>query len=72
MAKIGTKTVISEDGRETANVTSQKRCSMHGCTGVRLRCVWPDKHHTWPCTKGMHVVSNTVMRIGAKKETHDD
>ena len=32
---------------------STRRCSMHGCTGIRVRVKWPDGHSTWPCSKGI-------------------
>ena len=29
------------------------RCTLEGCTGLRLATRWPDGRITFPCTKGM-------------------
>ena len=30
-----------------------KRCALDGCTGARVRVVWPDGQVRWLCTKGL-------------------
>lgn len=32
---------------------STRKCTMHGCTGLRVFVKWPDGHWTWPCSKGL-------------------
>lgn len=46
--------VFSSDGKSSGRVTSGGyRCSMEGCTGLRLPVTWSDGKHSRPCTKGM-------------------
>ncbi len=41
-----------------------RRCQLEGCSGIRVRAVWPDGSWTWPCTKGLHWdVAKQVYRI---------
>ncbi len=38
-------------------------CRLEGCTGLRIRVVWPDGHWTWPCSKGLRELSETEWQI---------
>lgn len=60
--------VLTSDGKLRGQATgSYKRCTLEGCTGRRIHVRWPDGHRTWPCTKGMEIVSwepgNRVLKI---------
>lgn len=28
-------------------------CHLEGCTGIRIRVIWPNGRETWPCSKGL-------------------
>lgn len=46
--------VVSRDRAMTGKATGGTRhCRLEGCTGRRIGVRWPDKHITWPCSKGM-------------------
>lgn len=52
------KFILSRDGELKGEVTSTtRRCRLEGCNGLRLGVRWPDRKVTYPCTKGMHVVT---------------
>ena len=56
MAKLeleGTRIFTREGDEEGVLTGSTRRCQLEGCTGLRVRAVWPDGHWTWPCTKGL-------------------
>lgn len=47
------KKCYSRDAKKSGTITSLKRCSLEGCTGVRLGVKWSDGRRTWPCSKGV-------------------
>ena len=57
--------VFSSDGKASGLVTSGGyRCSMEGCTGLRLPVTWSDGKHSRPCTKGMTTRPDGHLQIG--------
>lgn len=58
-------TVIkSSNGKESGIATgSNCKCSMHGCTGIRIYVKWPDGKLTKPCSKGLKSLSETEYQI---------
>lgn len=38
------------EGRTTG---AARRCTMHGCWGIRIYVRWPGGRTTYPCSKGM-------------------
>lgn len=40
-----------------------RRCSMAGCSGLRIIVWWPDGHITMPCSKGMTQNEDGSWRI---------
>ena len=68
--------VYSEDGKTIGYLTGHNHiCTLEGCTGLRLRVMWPGEgkpakcgggnkpKYTWCCTKGMILRKNS-WRIG--------
>ena len=54
--------VHNRNGDEVGKATgTYRRCSMHGCTGLRIGVRWPDGRLTWPCSKGV-----VPIRIGVQ------
>ena len=57
--------VFSTDGTSSGVVTSGGyRCSMEGCTGLRLPVTWSDGHRSRPCTKGLTTRPDGNLQIG--------
>lgn len=51
---ISGETVISRDRTEIGYTTgARRRCTMAGCTGIRIGVRWNDGKITFPCSKGM-------------------
>ena len=47
-------TIYSRDGKMKGVATGgQRRCQLHGCTGMRIAVRWPDGKLTYPCSKGI-------------------
>lgn len=46
--------ILSRDGKKKGEIKnlSSRRCTMEGCTGVRMHVKWTDGKSTYPCTKG--------------------
>lgn len=38
-------------------------CAMESCRGLRIRVQWSDGRCTWPCSKGMRVLSDSEWQI---------
>ena len=64
-AKGAERLVFGADGKSSGRVTSGGyRCSMEGCTGLRLPVTWPDGKRSRPCTKGMITRPDGHLQIG--------
>jgi hypothetical protein len=62
--KQGTK-VYNASGTKSGEATGvNKRCSMDGCTGVRVGVRWNDKKLSWPCSKGLVERPDGASQIG--------
>ena len=52
--------ILSRDGKLKGKATgTTRRCTLEGCTGVRVGTRWPDGKITWPCSKGMDFDDNS-------------
>jgi hypothetical protein len=49
----GTRIISREGGEEGYTSGGTRHCRLEGCSGLRLRTIWKDGKHTWPCTKGL-------------------
>lgn len=58
-------TIKSNDGAEVGTATgSTHRCTMAGCTGLRIATRWADGKVTYPCSKGLIFQSNGSAILG--------
>lgn len=56
--------VLSRDGAKKGETTgSQYRCSMDGCTGLRVVVRWSDGKVTRPCSKGLRTLADGSLQI---------
>jgi len=58
------KKVISRDGKDIGTATGATyKCTMEGCTGMRISTRWPDGKNTRPCSKGMESLPDGSYRL---------
>ena len=60
----GFKTIKSRIGDEIGKFTgSTKRCTMSSCKGTRYAVKWSDGKLTWPCSEGIVLDGQKVLKI---------
>ena len=56
--------VVSRDHKYSGVTTgSTHKCRMEGCLGLRVSVRWSDGKITYPCSKGMQVMSDGRWHI---------
>jgi uncharacterized membrane protein len=56
--------VVSRDLMYKGKTTGGKyRCQMSGCTGTRIGVRWSDGTMTFPCSKGLEVMTNGEVKV---------
>ena len=57
-------TILSNDGKHKGHYTGGiRKCQMEGCNGKRHGVRWEDKKLTFPCSKGIREISETLHQI---------
>lgn len=57
--------ILARDGKDKGEIKNlfSRRCTLEGCTGVRMHVKWPSGKSTYPCTKGCTQIGPHLWKI---------